>query len=93
MSKGVNRGLPIARLLMVVSSLAPLFLLWALRGAPSIPDKYWIAICLGLAAFPNLALSLMPLLPVRSTSCKGEAGARRRCRGGIGMRHGGCAGD
>lgn len=56
MSKGVNRGLPIARLLMVVSSLAPLFLLWALRGAPSIPDKYWIAICLGLAAIPNLAL-------------------------------------
>src|SRR5271169_29111 len=36
--------------------------------------------------------SLMPLLPVRSTYCKGEAGAQRRCRGGIGMRHAGCAG-
>jgi hypothetical protein len=36
--------------------------------------------------------SLMPLLPVRSTYCKGEAGAQRRCRGGIGMRHAECAG-
>lgn len=52
----VNRGLPVARLLMVVSSLAPLFLLWAIRGAPPVPDCYWIAICLGLAVIPNLAL-------------------------------------
>jgi hypothetical protein len=37
------------------------------------------------------AESLMPLLPVKSTCCKGEGGARRRCRGGIGMRHVGCA--
>ena len=36
--------------------------------------------------------SLIPLLPVRSTSCKVEAGARRRCRGGPGTRHVGCAG-
>jgi hypothetical protein len=52
----VNRGLPVARLLMVVSSLAPLFLLWAIRGAPPVPDSYWIALCLGLAVIPNLAL-------------------------------------
>ena len=36
--------------------------------------------------------SLMPLLPARSIFCKGEAGARRQCRGGIGMRRAGCAG-
>jgi uncharacterized protein YcbK (DUF882 family) len=35
--------------------------------------------------------SLMPLLPVRPTCCKGEAGAQWRCRGGIGMLHAGCA--
>ena len=35
---------------------------------------------------------LMPLLPVRSTCCKEGVGARRRCRGGIGMRRAGCAG-
>ena len=43
-------------------------------------------------AIDDKVISLMPLLPVRSTSCKREAGARRRCRGGIGMRHVGCAG-
>jgi hypothetical protein len=51
-----NHGLPIARLLLVVGSLAPLFLLWAIRGAPPIPDYYWIGICLGFAVLPNLVL-------------------------------------
>jgi hypothetical protein len=51
-----NSGLPIARLLMVVSSLAPLFLLWAIRGAPPISDCYWVVGCLALAIVPNLAL-------------------------------------
>jgi len=36
-------GLPIARLLMVIGSLAPLFVLWAIRGAPEFPDCYWVA--------------------------------------------------
>ena len=58
MSRAVNRGLPLARLFMVVSSLAPLFLLWAIRGAPSVPDFYWVGGCLALAVIPNLALLL-----------------------------------
>jgi cytochrome b561 len=52
----INRGLPVARLLMVISSLGPLFLLWAIRGAPAVPDHYWIAICVFLAIVPNLVL-------------------------------------
>jgi hypothetical protein len=56
MPGGINSGLPIARLLMVVSSLAPLFLLWAIRGAPPISDRYWVTGCLALAVVPNLAL-------------------------------------
>ena len=55
MPGGGNRGLPTARLLMVVS-LAPLFLLWAIRGAPPISDCYWTTTCLALAVIPNLAL-------------------------------------
>jgi uncharacterized membrane protein YozB (DUF420 family) len=51
-----NRGLAIARLLMVVGSLAPLFILWAIRGGPPIPEWSWVAICLGLAIAPNLML-------------------------------------
>ncbi len=50
-----GRGLPLARLLMVVGSLAPLFVLWALRGS-SVPDRWWIPLCLGLAVIPNLVL-------------------------------------
>ena len=56
MPNGANRGLPIARLLMVIGSLAPLFFLWAIRGAPPIPDRYWIGTCLTLAIIPNLVL-------------------------------------
>ena len=41
---------------MVVSSLAPLFVLWAIRGAPPISDCYWVTGCLALAIVPNLAL-------------------------------------
>lgn len=58
MSGKVNRGLPVARLLMVVSSLAPLFMLWAIRGAPPVPDCYWISGCLTFAIIPTLVLIL-----------------------------------
>jgi hypothetical protein len=58
MPSGANHGLPIARLLMVVGSLAPLFFLWAIRGAPPIPDLYWIGTCLTLVIVPNLVLVL-----------------------------------
>jgi hypothetical protein len=56
MPEGINRGLPVARLLMVISSLAPLFLLWAIRGAPPVPDCYWIGGCLAFAVLPTMAL-------------------------------------
>lgn len=42
-----------ARLLMVLSSLSPLFLLWAIRGNRVIPDAYFISICLGFALLPT----------------------------------------
>ncbi len=50
-----GRGLPLARLLMVIGSLAPIFLLWALRGA-FLPDEWWVPLCLMLAVLPNLVL-------------------------------------
>jgi hypothetical protein len=56
MARGTNRGLPTARLLMVIGSLAPLFLLWAIRGAPPISDRYWVTVCVVLATAPNLGL-------------------------------------
>lgn len=56
MSKGKSEGLKTARLMMVLSSMTPLFVLWAIRGVALIPDKYFIPICLGLILLPNAVL-------------------------------------
>lgn len=46
------------RLVMVLAGMAPLFILWAIRGVQSIPDSYLIPACLALALLPNLYLWL-----------------------------------
>jgi hypothetical protein len=43
---------------MVVGSLSPLFILWAIRGTHNIPDEWWVAFCIACATFPNLVLYL-----------------------------------
>lgn len=50
------QGLQITRLMMVLSSMAPLFVLWGVRGSPSVPDRYFIPACLLLAIAPTLVL-------------------------------------
>lgn len=54
-------GLAFMRLLLVLSSLSPVFVLWAVRGVDSIPDEYWIPACLVLFFVPNLVLYLVLL--------------------------------
>ncbi len=58
--KARNRreGLQAARLLMVLSSMAPLFILWAIRGNSLISDPYFIAFCGLMAVVPNAFLWL-----------------------------------
>lgn len=51
-------GLKVARLLMVLSSVSPLFILWAIRGNSLIPDQYFIAFCLLMIVIPNVFLGL-----------------------------------
>lgn len=51
-----GEGLKIARLLMVLSSISPLFVLWAIRGNSPIPDPYFIAFCLLMVVGPNAFL-------------------------------------
>jgi hypothetical protein len=51
-------GLRTARLLMVLSSMSPLFLLWAIRGNSFVPDKYLLTICAIMVVLPNLFLGL-----------------------------------
>lgn len=49
-------GIPLARLCMVLASLSPLFILWAVRGITCIPDSILVPGCVGLVVLPNLVL-------------------------------------
>lgn len=53
-----REGLKAARLLMVLSSISPLFILWAIRGNGLIPDRYFIAFCGLMVVVPNAFLWL-----------------------------------
>lgn len=44
--------------MMVLSSLSPLFVLWAVRGIPSIDDVHLLLACFLLIVFPNAVLYL-----------------------------------
>lgn len=49
-------SLGVVRLLLVWSSLSPVFLLWALRGTSAIPDKYFVPACLVMFGAPSALL-------------------------------------
>lgn len=53
-----GEGLKAARLLMVLSSISPLFILWAIRGNNLIPDHWFIALCISMVILPNAFLWL-----------------------------------
>ena len=53
-----REGLKAARLLMVLSSFTPLFVLWAIRGNKLIPDHLFIALCAVMIVLPNAFLWL-----------------------------------
>lgn len=53
-----SEGLKAARVLMVLSSISPLFILWAIRGNSLIPDRYFIAFCVLMVVIPNAFLWL-----------------------------------
>ncbi len=48
-----REGLKGARLLMVLSSISPLFILWAIRGNNLIPDRWFIGFCAAMVVVPN----------------------------------------
>jgi len=53
-----SEGLKAARLLMVLSSISPLFILWAIRGNSLIPDRWFVAFCALMVVLPNAFLWL-----------------------------------
>ena len=60
-----TEGLKLARFIMVLSSMSPLFLLWSIRGTNLISDVYFIPGCLAMAAFPTGFLLLRELIARR----------------------------
>lgn len=55
------------RFVMVLSSMAPLFLLWAVRGSSLFPNSYFIPACVLMAIAPNLLL-LFRIRTAKSTN-------------------------
>ena len=53
-----SEGLKAARLLMVLSSISPLFILWAIRGNSLVPDRWFIGFCALMVVVPNFFLYL-----------------------------------
>lgn len=53
LSRRPSEGLKIARLLMVLSSISPLFILWAIRGNTLVPDRYLVVFCTAMVLAPN----------------------------------------
>lgn len=53
-----SEGLRVARLLMVLSGISPLFILWAIRGSKIVPDSYLLGFCAFMVIVPNLFLWL-----------------------------------
>lgn len=52
----MNEGLKFARLFMVLSSISPLFILWAIRGNALIPERWFLGICATMVIAPNVFL-------------------------------------
>lgn len=57
-NSGHREGLRVARLLMVLSSISPLFILWAIRGNVLVSDVYFLTFCAVMVIFPNAFLLL-----------------------------------
>jgi len=49
-------GLKIARFLMVLASISPLFIFWAVKGSCLIPDRLLVPACVALCLIPNAVL-------------------------------------
>lgn len=52
-SRAPSERLKVARLLMVLSSISPLFILWAIRGNSLLPDVWFIPLCALMVVIPN----------------------------------------
>ena len=63
-------GLRLARFIMVLSSMSPLFFLWSIRGTILIPDMYFVSGCLVMAVLPTGFLLLRELIARRQNDTR-----------------------
>lgn len=68
-----NEGLKVARLLMVLSSLWPLFGLLAVRGVSLISDRYFVTACIALIVIPTAFLQWRVRVARRERDIRGLA--------------------
>lgn len=70
MGSNHTEGLKFARLLMVVGSMSPLFILWAIRGDKLIPDTWLISLCAAMVLIPNFFIWLRIIISKRNEDNK-----------------------
>ena len=51
-----HEGFNVGRLLLVLSSISPLFILWAIKGTSFVPDQYLIPFCAAMVVLPSMFL-------------------------------------
>ena len=61
-----HQRLRLVRFMMILSSFAPLFILWAIRGTYLITDSYLIPVCIALIVIPLFCLGLRIVISKRS---------------------------
>ncbi|MCC6351912.1 MAG: hypothetical protein IT202_05315 [Fimbriimonadaceae bacterium] len=68
--KDRKEGLQFIRLMMVLGSLSPLFILWAIAGVKDIPDNYLVATCIAFAILPGLFILLREQIATKEKDFK-----------------------
>ena len=68
-SSAPSEGLKAARLCMVLGSISPLFIFWAIQGSSFIADGWLLAFCAFMVIVPNG----VPALPQSTTSFESAA--------------------
>ena len=60
-----REGLNLLRVTLVISSISPLFFLWAVKGVAILADIYFVPVCLFLAIFPTIILVVRERIATR----------------------------
>lgn len=66
----ITQRLGFTRLLMVLSSFSPLFILWGFRGTNTLSDYIFIPVCIALVVVPNIILALRIFLARKNNDSK-----------------------